>query len=295
MADQKRGLGRGIDALFQDMNSLEEDKETEARVQELSVDNIRPNPHQPRREFDQVALEELALSIKQSGVLQPIIVRASSIQGYELVAGERRLRASRLAGKETIPAIVREMTEEQMVELSVLENLQREDLTPLEESQAYATMMEKLDLTQEEVGKRLGKSRPHITNSLRLLKLPQEVKDLLQQKRISMGLARTLLGLKNKSLIIPLSKRVVEQDMTVRALEKEVARLNNEQKTEPKEISEKTAKPNYILASEEGLMDKFGTDVAINGRKNGQGKIEIEYTSNEDLMRILDILEINID
>ncbi len=294
MTDSKKRLGRGIDALFQDIQSQAIEK-NEDQIQDIPLDDIRPNPHQPRHNFDQKALQELADSIQQSGVLQPIVLRASSISGYEIVAGERRVRASKLAGNQTIPAIVRQLTEEEMIELAVLENLQREDLTALEEAEAYQMMMEKLDLTQSQVAERLGKSRPHVTNSLRLLKLPDPVKELLNQKDISMGIARTLLGLKDKSKILPFAKEAVEENLTVRALEEAVAQANREKSERPAKKTKKKAKPNYIRASEECLVEKFATRVNILSRKSGAGKIEIEFNSEQDLSRILDEMDIRLE
>lgn len=294
MAEKKRGLGRGIDAFFQDSKALEEQTE-EDRVENLPVGDIRANPYQPRLTFDTEALEELADSIRENGVLQPIIVRKSEIKGYEVIAGERRLRASKIAEKDTIPAIVRDLNDEKMIEVAILENLQREDLTPLEEAQAYQTMLEKLDLTQDAVAKRLGKSRSYIANALRILRLPDVVKDQLHNEELSMGQARTLVSLKDKNQIIALAKRAVEEELTVRQLEKEVARLRTEEKPQEKPKKEPVRKPLYITESEEHLIDKFGTDVAIRTRKSGEGKIEIEYTSLDDLTRILDILQIKLD
>ncbi|OJG99646.1 ParB-like partition protein [Enterococcus termitis] len=265
-------------------------------VIEIPLNELRPNPYQPRKTFDEASLQELANSIQQSGVFQPIIVRKSAVKGYEIIAGERRFRASKLAEKETIPAIVREFDEEAMMQVAVLENLQREDLNPLEEAEAYDMLMKNLKLTQVEVAERLGKSRPYIANYLRLLTLPAPVKEMVQGETLSMGQARTLLGLKDKELILTLAKRVVEENLTVRQLEQIVNDLNENQgkkiaKKDKKSIKEK---PYYIRESEDRLMDKFGTTVAIQ-EKEGKGKIEIEYLSQSDLARILDILEIHFD
>ena len=198
MAKRKKGgLGRGIEALFEE-NTIEEPVNGET-VQDVKLSLIRPNPYQPRRTFDSAALQELADSIKETGVFQPIILRQpdAAVERYELIAGERRFRASKMARQETIPAIVRNMTDEQMMEVAVLENLQREDLTPLEEAQAYQTLMDRLSLTQAQVANRLGKSRPYIANYLRLLGLPPLIKEALNEGRLSMGQARTILGLKD--------------------------------------------------------------------------------------------------
>ncbi|WP_321387329.1 ParB/RepB/Spo0J family partition protein [uncultured Enterococcus sp.] len=291
-----KGLGRGIDALFQDFASLEEVDVKKEEVIEISLSELRPNPYQPRKTFDESSLGELADSIKQSGVFQPIIVRKSSVKGYEIIAGERRFRASKLAEKETIPAIVREFDEEAMMQIAVLENLQREDLNALEEAEAYDMLMKNLKLTQAEVAERLGKSRPYIANYLRLLTLPSLVKDLVQQETLSMGQARTLLGLKDKKTILSLANRAVKEGLTVRQLEQLVTEINeNEGKKAVKKVKKAAKeKPYYIRESEDRLMDKFGTTVVIQ-EKEGKGKIEIEYLSDSDLARILDILNIQFD
>ncbi|MBO0475553.1 ParB/RepB/Spo0J family partition protein [Vagococcus sp. DIV0080] len=261
---------------------------------EIPLSDLRPNPYQPRKTFDEHALKELSESIRQSGVFQPIIVRKSTIKGYEIIAGERRFRASKLAGKETVPAIVREFDEARMMQIAVLENLQREDLSPMEEAEAYEMLMKNLKLTQVELSEQLGKSRPYIANYLRLLTLPQVVKDLVQKEQLSMGQARTLLGLKDEKDIIPLANRVLKEGLTVRQLEQIVSEMNDKQLKPAKKAKKQTPKPYYIRASEDRLTDKFGTSVAIQ-EKNGKGKIEIEYLSQSDLTRILDILEIKFD
>lgn len=290
-----KGLGRGIDALFKDFSEIEEVDIKKETVVEIPLEELRPNPYQPRKTFDEKALEELSESIKQSGVFQPIIVRQSTIKGYEIIAGERRFRASKLAGKETIPAIVREFDEARMMQIAVLENLQREDLSPMEEAEAYEMLMKNLKLTQVELAEQLGKSRPYIANYLRLLSLPQVVKDLVQKEQLSMGQARTLLALKETDQIIPLANRVLKEGLTVRQLEQIVSEMNETQGPPLKKVKKKPqAKPYYIRTSEDRLMDKFGTSVAIQ-EKDGKGKIEIEYLSQADLTRILDILEIQFD
>ncbi|OJF92720.1 chromosome partitioning protein ParB [Alkalibacterium sp. 20] len=291
MVNKKKGLGRGIDALFDVPNFDEEVDRNDERVQLIDLTEIRPNPYQPRRHFDEDALNELAASITISGVLQPIILRQSSVKGYEIIAGERRFRASKIAGKDKIPAIIRELNEEVMMQVAILENLQREDLTSLEEAEAYNMMMDKLAMTQEMVAEKLGKSRSYIANHLRLLSLPEEVKQLVQEGKLSNGQARTLLGLKDKSKIKKLAKRVVKEKLTVRQLEHLVSEANQhpKDKAEKPQVAEKSV---YIRKSEELLTDKFGTSVAIR-EKGEQGKIEIEYVSPDDLNRILE--ELNID
>lgn len=293
MKNKGKGLGKGIDALFQDMASLEEVDIQRDEVIEVPLNELRPNPYQPRKTFDESSLQELASSIEQSGVFQPIIIRKSAVKGYEIIAGERRFRASKLAKKETIPAIIRSFDEEAMMQVAVLENLQREDLNPLEEAEAYDMLMKNLKLTQAEVAERLGKSRPYIANYLRLLALPKLVKEMVQDERLSMGQARTLLGLKKKDQMLKMANRCVKENLTVRQLEQLVAATNEARgkKKVPRMIKEK---PYYLRESEDRLMDKFGTSVEIR-EKEGKGKIEIEYLSQSDLTRILDLLEIHFD
>ncbi|MBU3828820.1 MAG: ParB/RepB/Spo0J family partition protein [Candidatus Lactobacillus pullistercoris] len=282
---KKGGLGRGIEALFDDEPQVDEAEE----VQDLSLDEIRPNPYQPRKTFDDKSLKELADSIKENGVFQPIIVR-KSINGYEIIAGERRCRASKLAKKKTVPAIIRKFDESQMMEVAVLENLQREDLTPLEEAQAYEMLQKNLGLTQEEVSKRMGKSRPYIANYLRLLTLPSKTKRLLQHGELSMGQARTLLSLKDKDRIDDIAKRVVKEGMPVRKVEALVSKLNS--KKPRKKNAHKSA---FIRASESQLADKFGSTVNISESKKGKGHLSIDFASTEELNRILDILGVDLD
>ncbi|AHA97977.1 ParB/RepB/Spo0J family partition protein [Lactobacillus johnsonii] len=284
---KKRGLGRGLEALFDETPQVQETEE----ITEISLDEIRPNPYQPRKTFDNKSLKELSESIKENGVFQPIIIR-KSVNGYEIIAGERRFRASKLAKKKTIPAIIREFDEAQMMEVAVLENLQREDLTPLEEAQAYEMLQKNLGLTQAEVSKRLGKSRPYIANYLRLLTLPQKTKRLLQRGELSMGQARTLLGLKDKDSIDDLARKVVKNGITVRQLESLVAKLNEKEKKPKKKSIKKSA---FIRATESQLTDKFGTSVNITEGKKGNGHLAIDFASTDELNRILDLLGINLD
>lgn len=294
---KKGGLGQGINALFPEESLL--DVETvagEEKVEMIPIDDIRSNPYQPRKNFEQKALEELAESIRQNGVLQPIIVRKSSAKGYELVAGERRHKASRMAKLTKIPAIIRELDEEFMIKYAILENLQREDLTPLEEADAYQLMMDKLSLTQEKVADALGKSRSHVANHLRLRALPDEVKEMLANKQLSMGQARTLRALNdNKDEVIRLARLAVKEQLTVRQLEKMVADIKQQKANKDEKPKPVRKKSPFVKAYESKLMDKFGTDVNINERGE-KGKIQIEYTSQSDLNRILvDVLNIDLD
>ncbi|MGY4716678.1 ParB/RepB/Spo0J family partition protein [Bacillus amyloliquefaciens] len=276
----KGGLGKGINALFNQVDLSEE------TVEEIKISELRPNPYQPRKQFDDESLAELKESIIQHGILQPIIVR-KSLKGYDIVAGERRYRAAKLAGKETVPAIVRDLSESLMREIALLENLQREDLSPLEEALAYDSLLKHLDLTQEQLAKRLGKSRPHIANHLRLLTLPESIQNLIAEGTLSMGHGRTLLGLKNKNKLEPLVKKVVEEQLNVRQLEQLIQQLNS---NVPRETKKKEPVQDVVLKERESyLQNYFGTTVNIKRQKK-KGKIEIEFFSNEDLERILELL-----
>lgn len=279
-----KGLGKGINALF---NNVDTNEET---VQNIPLKEIKPNPYQPRKIFDTKAINELRDSIKIHGVLQPIILR-NTAKGYEIVVGERRFRATKEAKLKEIPAVVRDLTEEEMMELSVIENLQREDLSPLEEAESYQFLMKKLGLTQVKLAERVGKSRPYIANFVRLLTLPEEVQVMLRDGTLSAGHGRVLLGLKVKKNIIPTAKKAVAQGLTVRQLEDVVANLNEN-------VSRETIKPArvpiFIRESESQLRDKFGTAVSIK-RRDKKGKIEIEFLSDDDLDRILEILDIQFD
>lgn len=276
-----KGLGKGIGALFP-----EEAVQQEGNVQQIAVDKLVANPFQPRKLFQDEALEELAQSIKEHGIIQPIIARKKG-RKYEIIAGERRWRAAKLAGLEEIAVLVKEMTEQQMMEVAILENLQREDLTPIEEAEAYSSLIEQLNFTQEDLANRLGKSRPHIANHIRLLQLPEEVRALVNDGSLTMGHGRTLLGLKNKRQIAEVAKRVIAQNLNVRQLEALVQSLNEnvsrETKAPPRDI--------FVQATEAQLRDYFGTSVQIKKQKD-KGKIEIEFYSEEDLERILEILQL---
>lgn len=278
-----KGLGKGIDALF---SEFEVGPGTQETVQELALLDVRPNPYQPRKHFDEEALRELAQSISLNGVFQPIIVR-KSVVGYEIIAGERRFRASKLAQKDTIPAIVRQLDEQQMMEVAVLENLQREDLTPLEEAEAYDTLIKRLHLTQVQVSERIGKSRPYIANYLRLLGLPDSTKALVQAGKLTMGQARTILSLKKKELMDEVARKAVADGLTVRQLEQLVAQLNQ---AKPKKVTKERSP--FVLATEASLSSRLGTKVKIDDTAKGAGRIEIHYDSTQDLNRILELLRL---
>ncbi|MGN1387407.1 MAG: ParB/RepB/Spo0J family partition protein [Bacillus sp. (in: firmicutes)] len=277
-----KGLGKGINALFTNLETTKEDT-----VQEISVKDIRPNPYQPRKIFTVEGIEELKQSIIQHGILQPIIVK-KSIKGYEIVVGERRFRAAKEAGLEKVPVVIRDFSSSEMMELAVLENLQREDLTPIEEAAAYQTLLDRLDVTQEELAKRLGKSRPHITNHIRLLSLPRSIQELITQGTISMGHGRALLGLKNKDLLNKLVEKIVKEEMNVRQLEQYIQQLNE---SVPRETKKPALKKDVFIQEQESILrERFGTTVTISQKKK-KGKIEIEFFSPEDLNRILELLD----
>ena len=283
----KKKLGKGLDAIFGSdidsfLNEIEESAEKNGSGKdELKISEIRPNPYQPRKEFDEKGLEELAESIKENGVFQPILVR-KSLQGYELVAGERRLRASKMAGRETIPAIVVDFDDRQMMEISLLENIQRKDLTPIEEASAYQQLIRKLNYTQDQLAKRLGKSRANIANMLRLLSLPEDVKKLVNEGKLSYGQARTLLSVEDEEQMIALAKRTAKEGLSVRELEKLTSK-----KPEGKKKPEEKKKDPFTADVEDRLRRKFSTKVEI-----GNKCITIRYTDIEDLNRILEIMDV---
>lgn len=277
-----KGLGKGINALFPgedlDLDQLEQ-------VEQVLIFDIKANPFQPRKIFDEEALKELSESIKEHGVLQPIILRKKGSK-FEIVVGERRFRASQLANLETIPAVIRELSDQQMMELAILENLQREDLTAIEEAEAYQNLMEHLSLTQEQLAFRLGKSRPHIANHIRLLSLPHVVMDAISDGTISMGHGKALLGLKKKKTIPLIMQKSIKENLNVRQLEALVQRLNEDVPRETKKIQ----KDIFTKEKESDLRELFGTPVSIVKNKD-KGKIEIEFYSDDDLERILQLLE----
>ncbi|CAM4320784.1 ParB/RepB/Spo0J family partition protein [Lacicoccus alkaliphilus] len=277
MAGRNR-LGKGLDALFNTDTA-----EAEA-VTEVKLSEIRKNPYQPRVEFDPEKLEELADSIRTHGILQPIILR-KSVKGYDIVAGERRYRAAGLAEMETITAIVKELSDDDMMELAIIENLQREDLNPLEEAMSYKQLMEKRSLTQAEVAERLGKSRPYIANMLRILNLPAAVKKLINEKKLSGAHGRTLLGLKDPVSQEAAAKKAVTEDMSVRALEEYVRSMQTMKK---KKASQE--KPKFLLRHESSLKEKFGTSVEIKKTRN-KGQIAFEFKNEEEFNRLMKLFE----
>ena len=278
-----KGLGRGLDAIFATENiKLVTDND---KIVEIALDEIKKNPYQPRTYFNEEKLNELKESIEKNGLLQPIIVK-KAVKGYYIISGERRYRAFELLGRKEIPAIIKEMTDEEMMVFAVLENLQREDLSALEESESYKNLMDKMSLTQEELANKLGKSRPYIANSLRLLKLPTEIKIKLEQGLISAAHARTLLALKTKKAMEEVCALVVERKMSVRELEEYVAKL-----LKPKEVKKMKAKDIFIEEQENILKKRLGTSVTIKQGRNKKGKIEIEFKDNDEFERIISLFK----
>ncbi|MGC6589614.1 ParB/RepB/Spo0J family partition protein [Paenibacillus sp. Dod16] len=275
-------LGKGLDALIPSLSIHDDDK-----VVEIPFSQLRANPYQPRKTFNDEAIQELAESIRQHGVIQPIIVR-SVLKGYEIIAGERRFRASQYCGKATIPAVVRSFSDQQVMEIALIENLQRENLNAMEIAVAYQGLMEQFSLTQEELSLKVGKSRSHIANFLRLLSLPEEVKDNVSRGTLSMGHARAIVGIKDPILVKQLAKQCVEQEWSVRELEEAVKNLDRKptDKAKPKV---KNRDP-YIDHLEEDLRERFKTTVKIKHNKD-KGKIELNYYSKQDLERLLELLQ----
>ena len=290
---KRRALGRGLEELFSnevlDYNSVEEKIVNETPKDEvvmIKLNELRSNPYQPRKTFNQEALEELANSIKEYGVFQPIIAK-KTIKGYEIIAGERRVKASIMAGLTEIPAIIRDFNDTQMMEIALLENLQREDLTAIEEATAYKKLQDTLAITQEELAKRLGKSRSHITNMLGLLTLPSDIQEDLNQKKISMGHARVLSKLENVSQQEELAEKIKKEGISVRELE-EIAQQPIIIKTNPQKTRSKVDTEYSYLENE--LSEKLGTKVII--KKN---KIEISFVNNNDLNRLLEYMNIEVE
>ncbi|WP_046227288.1 ParB/RepB/Spo0J family partition protein [Paenibacillus dauci] len=275
-------LGKGLDALIPSLSVSEDDK-----VIEIPLKELRPNPFQPRKAFDDDNIQELADSIAQHGVIQPIIVR-KVLKGYEIIAGERRFRASQVAGKKTIPAVVRTFSDQQVMEIALIENLQRENLNAMEVATAYQALMEEFKLTQEDLSARVGKSRSHIANFLRLLSLPDEVKEYVSRGTLSMGHARALVGIKKEDLILMLAHRAIEEGWSVRQLEEAVQNLETRRKDNDKD-KDKKADP-YLVDVEQTLQSRFQTTVKIRNSSKDKGKIELNYYSRQELERLLEML-----
>ncbi len=290
MADKSRkGLGRGLDSIFgSDVEKFLDDIQNSAaevpgrREIQIPVEEIRANPYQPRKEFDQKALNELADSIKAHGIFTPLLVRKSSVLGYELITGERRLRAAKIAGLDTVPAISVDFTDEEMMEISILENVQREDLNPIEEATAYDSLIRNLGYTQEKLAERVGKSREYCANLMRLLKLPSSVQTMVIEKKLSNGHARALLSLKTEDEIEDAADEVIRKKLSVRETEKYVKALSENPVKKKKQEKEKDP---LVRDIENRMASKLGTKVSVSGKS-----ISISYTDTEDLNRILELL-----
>lgn len=288
---RRRALGKGLEELFStevlDFDQLENkivEETPKEEIVEINLNELRSNPYQPRKVFDEDALNELAASIKEHGVFQPIIVK-KSIKGYEIIAGERRVKASTIAGLSTVPAIVREFDDTEMMEIALLENLQREDLNPIEEASAYVKIMEAKGLTHEELAKVLGKSQSYVTNMIGILRLPEEVKDLVIDEKISMSHARILSKMSDKETIIKLAKRIMNENLSARGLE-EIAKGDTIAKINKVERKVKEGDLQYKYA-EELLCEKLDSKVRV--YKN---KVEVKFKDLDDLNRILEILNV---
>jgi ParB family transcriptional regulator, chromosome partitioning protein len=280
----RKALGKGINALIPDFELGVPESTLEGMIQsrELLIDEISPNRFQPRKYFDDDKLEELVKSISENGILQPVVVQ-KAVNGYELVVGERRWRASKKAGLKKIPAVIREVSDAQALELAIIENIHRQDLNPIEEAEAYARLADDFALTQEMIAKKVGKSRATVTNILRLLKLPRSIKENLISGKLSMGHARALLGLEEARQLQVLCKEIFKEDLTVRQTESRVNSLKQPASTKPASAAAK--KNIFIKDLEKELERKLGTKVEINPKKIG-GKLVVTYYSYDDLERI---------
>ena len=271
MAKKLGGLGRGLDSLFAD-NSVEE---INPSVNKLRIMEIEPNHDQPRKDFDEKSLSELA---EQHGVLQPLVVRPLANGSYQLVAGERRWRAARIAGLTEVPVVIKELTDEEVIEIAMIENLQREDLNPLEEALGYRYMMDELNITQEQAAEKVGKSRPAVANALRLLKLPNEIQDMVKNNLISPGHARALLGFDSEDMIVQTAKMIIKEDLSVR----EVENLVKKSKKIPK-VAKQQKRDKFFSEVEIALVENLGRKVKIKEAKQDAGVLEIEFFDKDDL------------
>lgn len=285
--NKKGGLGRGLSALIQDNNVAEEEKKDS--TERVLLNLIKPNKEQPREYFDEKKIVQLAESIKEHGIIQPLILKKEK-DIYVIVAGERRWRAAKSIGLTEVPAVIIDATEKELLEISLIENIQREDLNPIEEAKAYKRLLEDFNLTQEQLSKRIGKSRVVITNCMRLLNLDERVQEYLIDGVITEGHGRVLLSVQDKNLQYKLSQAIIDEDLSVRDTEK-LIKDSSKIKSDHSESSSKENTNQYVNEIKERLESYFGTKVALKSGKN-KGKIEIEYYSNEDLQRIIDILKI---
>lgn len=277
-------MGRGLDALIPSLNINDDDK-----VIEIPVSQLRANPYQPRKTFNEESIQELAASIKEHGVIQPIIVR-TVLKGYEIIAGERRFRASQVAGLATIPAVVRKFTDQQVMEIALIENVQREDLNAMEQAIAYQALIDQFKLTQEELSLKVGKSRSHIANFLRLLQLPEEIKQHVSRGTISMGHARAIVGVKDDKKMMELTAATIKQQWSVRELEDTIQKLDEQKDKEASKPKSRKKDP-FMDEIEENLRSIFRTTVKIKPQQQNKGKIELSYYSKDDLERILELLQ----
>ncbi|MGF7060625.1 ParB/RepB/Spo0J family partition protein [Brassicibacter mesophilus] len=289
MAVKKRGLGKGLSALIPDeiVNEAKTVVDDKDKIINIDISYIEPNTEQPRREFDQEAIQELALSIKKHGIIQPIIVRKQN-KGYQIVAGERRWRAAKEAGLKEIPSIIKELEQMESTEVALIENIQREDLNPIEEAIAYKNLIDRYNVTQEEISSIVGKSRSYVANIIRLLNLDEQVIKLMSNGKLSNGHGRTLLALADKEVQLKTANAIIENELSVRETERLVKGLIEDNSVEKKQKVKKRKDPS-LIEFEESLRKILGTKVQIiKGKK--KGKIEIEYYSDEDLDRILEVL-----
>lgn len=278
---KKGGLGKGLSAIF-----MENESEDQNSTVTLKISEIEPNKDQPRTDFDDKALSELAESIALHGVLQPLLVRPLVYGGYQIVAGERRYRASRMAGLTEVPVVIRELDDRETMELALIENLQRENLTPIEEAKGYKTLMDTYGFTQEQVSSSVGKSRSAVANSLRLLNLPEEIIDLISQGKISGGHARALLSLENKEEMIEISREIMDKDLSVRQTEKLTQKSKKGEKNPPK----KEEKTNFLKEVELALTENLCRKISVTKKGDG-GVLSIEFFSQEDLIDLANKLE----
>lgn len=289
MAKKNSGLGRGLDAIFLDNSRVKEEEHSEDTVSRLKISMVDPKSDQPRKFFDKEALEQLASSILENGLLQPILVREYAEGRYQIIAGERRFRASKLAGLTEIPAIILDRDDRKAAQIALIENIQREDLNPVEEAMAYRSLAEEYDMTQEELSLKVGKSRSAIANTTRLLDLPDPVLTLVASRELSAGHARTILGLKNTDDMILLAQRAVEEELSVRFLEAEVKRLNKPKKNETPKEDEKLPFVDYFKELENKIRMHIGRAVKIE-EKGKRKSITISYEDNADLDEIITLL-----
>jgi len=283
---RRAALGQGLDALIPN-DEQADPKASERSITFLPIDSLLPNPYQPRRLFAEESLADLSHSIKERGVIQPLIVRPASEGAYEIVAGERRWRAARMAGFTTIPVIIRSMSDSESLEIALVENLQREDLNPLDTAEAYDTLVSKFSYTHEVLAQRIGKDRTNITNHLRLLKLPDPIKEDLRQDRLSMGHARTLLAVDHLQTQLDFSRQVIKRKLSVRDLERIVQNYKIKQQAREKTVP---PKDQTIACLETGLSRHLSTRVVIRTKRNNSGMLEIFFHSKEELDRLLDAL-----